>query len=157
MASAAAEIENALARLRIEERNRSAAIVPNKRVSRLRKEPRPLFLVHDRQRRRRTGNTTFHRFVDADIVGLEDLTCRPIQRNSRAIVRAERSDLNGLGLRQIALRLNHEEDGRGAESVLLLLGIERLLLQNARFLRRLVPRARDCCSPISAFCTSTRI
>ena len=87
-------------------------------------------------------NATLHGLVDTDVVGAQDIASSLVELDTRTIICTEGSDFNGLCLRQVTLGLNHKEDRRSAQSIFLLLGIQRLLLQYARFLRRLIAGTR---------------
>src|SRR6187551_2072015 len=74
--------------------------------------------------RRRAGNRTLHGLVNLDIISRERLTGSSFQFIPRPRVGAERRDFGRLRGRQVALRLNHKEDGGGAQRILLLFGVE---------------------------------
>ena len=113
-----------------------------------RKDRRSLLLVYRRQRTSAAGDKLFA--ASSMFTSARSRICagRPIQGDSRTVVRAEGRNFGGLGLREITLRLNDEEDSRRAERVLLLFCVERLLLQDARLCAP-DSRERDCCKPIT--------
>src|SRR6185312_10971286 len=92
-------------------------------------------------RRGRTRNAAADRLIDIDVVGGEGASGYLLQIDARLLILTLRADLAGLGLRQIALRLNHLENRGGAERVHFLLGIERLFFEDTLLDRRVVLRA----------------
>jgi hypothetical protein len=71
----------------------------------------------------------FSGVVERNVVLVEDGAGGALERGARLHIGALRGDLGGLGLRQQALILNHEERRGGADFEFGLLGRERFLLQ----------------------------
>src|SRR5258708_10092689 len=92
--------------------------------------------------RRRPRDRATERLFERNVVTVERLAGGAIELHPGLAVRRHGRYVIRLRLGEIALRQNHVIDGRGAQFILLLLGIHGLLLAHARLLLRLITGTR---------------